>query len=891
MLPKTRTPLQYFLLLFLPLALVALVLALVYWHQDAQAHLEVVQGREMARIVREVQIMQADFALRAADTAFLAERVSAELERGDDPARNVQELLQSFAEIKCGFRVVRLVNAQGMEQVRVDVSPQGVSVVPKAQLQDRSSRPVMRKQIPFGHVHVSRMNLMVEHGRILEPLTPVLHFSSPVRGAKGEIAGLVVLSLDANAPMERLRMAEGTALSSPLLVNPQGYWLLGPASGQEWGFHFPERLNATLESTWPGAWEHMRGRDQGQFLLDGALYSFDAVRVEVPRGMSHPITVGPDEHWRVVSRVAPEQLQPQHSRAFLVMTAGLLVLLAVFCWIWALTRFKRDQILDELSTSESKAQAILNAPQDAAFFLLDLSGRVLAANAVAKERLKKYFDGGLVGKSLWDLGPRELAERRNQLAQFCARTGEVLRFDDKREGMTFDNTLYPVRAIDGTTYQLVVFSRDVTAERALQARSITLSRAVEQSPAIIVITNAHGDIEYVNPSFTAKYGYTFDEVVGRNPRILKSGRQDEAFYKELWGTLTEGRDWVGELCNRAKDGHEIWERASISPVLDDTGQVTHYVAVKEDVTEQRRTLQALAENEAKIRAMSEASQDGLIMLDDQGRVAFWNRSAEGIFGYSRAEALGHSLHDLVTIGEDTAKAELAFAHFAKTGEGAAVGVITELVTRRKDGTTFPAELSLGAFQLQGRWWAVGTVRDVTERKRSEELLLELATTDGLTGLANRRHFMGRGDAELGRARRTGQPVSCIMFDVDHFKKFNDAYGHDAGDAVLKALARTARETLRGIDVLGRLGGEEFAALLPETGLEAALQVAERLRVAVAGMGLVHGGTPLAVTISLGVAQAAGPEETLEALLKRADQAMYEAKQSGRNRVVASRSAA
>jgi diguanylate cyclase (GGDEF)-like protein/PAS domain S-box-containing protein len=886
-----RRPLQHFLLLFLPQALVVLIIALAYRHQDAQMHLEAVQGREMARIVREVQIMQADFALRAADAAFLAERVSAELEHGGDPARNIQELLHSFAEIKCGFRVTRLVNAQGMEQVRVDVSPQGVSVVPKAQLQDKSNRPFMRKQMPFGHVYVSHMNLMVEHGRILEPLTPVLHFSSPVRGAKGESAGLVVLSLDGNAAMERLRMVERTALGSPLLVNAQGDWLLGPAPEQEWGFLFPERRNTTLESTWPGAWEHMRGRDQGQFLLDGALYSFDTVRVEVPRGMSHPFTIVPEEHWRVVSRVAPEQLQPQQSRAFLVMTVGLLVLLALFSWLWAQARARRDQALRDLRTSEENARAILNAPQDAAFCLMELDGRVLAANAVTESRFEKKISGSITGKIIWDVIPPELVKTRRELFELSARTAEPLSFDEAYQNIALSNTYYPVQGADGVTRRMVVLSRDVTAERKAQERIMTLSRAVEQSPAIIVITNAQGEIEYVNPSFTAKYGYTFEEAVGQNPRILKSQKHDAAFYQQMWATLAEGRDWVGELCNRAKDGHEIWERASISPVLDDTGQVTHYVAVKEDITEQRQALQALAENEAKIRAMSEASQDGLIMLDDQGRVAFWNRSAEGIFGYSREEALGRRLHELVTIGEDKAKAELAFAHFAKTGQGPAVGVITEFVTRRKDGTTFPAELSLGAFQLQGRWWAVGTVRDITERKRAEALLLELATTDGLTGLTNRRHFMERGNAELGRARRTGQQVSCIMFDVDHFKKFNDTYGHDAGDAVLKALAKTARETLRGIDVLGRLGGEEFSALLPETGLEAALQAAERLRVAVAGMSLVHAGTSLAVTMSLGVAQAAGAEETLEALLKRADQALYEAKQSGRNRVVASGSAA
>ena len=147
--------------------------------------------------------------------------------------------------------------------------------------------------------------------------------------------------------------------------------------------------------------------------------------------------------------------------------------------------------------------------------------------------------------------------------------------------------------------------------------------------------------------------------------------------------------------------------------------------------------------------------------------------------------------------------------------------------------------------------------------------------------------MERGNAELERSRRTGHEVSCLMFDVDHFKKVNDTYGHDAGDAVLKSLAVVAHKTLRSIDILGRLGGEEFAAILPETGLEAALQAAERLRQAAAGMELCHGGVPIAVTVSLGVATLRSEGgDSLDSLLKRADTGMNKAKQSGRNREVA-----
>lgn len=192
MLPKMRSPLQYFLLLFIPLAVIVLAGSFSYWRLDARARLEVLQTREMARIVREVQIMEADFALRAADAAFLAERVTAELEHSIPPVLHVQDLLQSFAGIKCGFRCVRYLNAQGMEEVRLDISPQGVNVVPRVRLQDRSGRPGFRQAIglPYGQVHASRMGLFVDQGRIVEPLMPVCTSQARCAGRMAKPPGL-----------------------------------------------------------------------------------------------------------------------------------------------------------------------------------------------------------------------------------------------------------------------------------------------------------------------------------------------------------------------------------------------------------------------------------------------------------------------------------------------------------------------------------------------------------------------------------------------------------------------------------------------------------------------------------------------------------------------------
>ncbi|MEW5727355.1 MAG: sensor domain-containing diguanylate cyclase [Pseudomonadota bacterium] len=180
---------------------------------------------------------------------------------------------------------------------------------------------------------------------------------------------------------------------------------------------------------------------------------------------------------------------------------------------------------------------------------------------------------------------------------------------------------------------------------------------------------------------------------------------------------------------------------------------------------------------------------------------------------------------------------------------------------------------------------LGVITDITERKALERELRRLATTDPLTGAANRRQFMHSAATELERALRYGHDLSVIMLDIDHFKRINDTHGHAVGDEALKALVATIQAALREMDVLGRLGGEEFSVLLPETGLPGAVEVAERLRAAIAAIRLpVPGDGLLSFTSSLGVAARDGHGRDIEELLARADQALYRAKQGGRDLV-------
>jgi diguanylate cyclase (GGDEF)-like protein len=177
---------------------------------------------------------------------------------------------------------------------------------------------------------------------------------------------------------------------------------------------------------------------------------------------------------------------------------------------------------------------------------------------------------------------------------------------------------------------------------------------------------------------------------------------------------------------------------------------------------------------------------------------------------------------------------------------------------------------------------------VNERGRSDQANADLeilATTDPLTRLLNRRHFETLARAEWARFQRYGRPLSILALDVDHFKSINDRFGHDAGDLVLKAIADLCRETKRQPDVLARIGGEEFVVLLPETDESAAEIAAERLRGTIEHAEGILPGQNLKVTVSVGIAEGRLSMPSYEAMLKRADEAMYEAKRSGRNRVL------
>lgn len=299
-------------------------------------------------------------------------------------------------------------------------------------------------------------------------------------------------------------------------------------------------------------------------------------------------------------------------------------------------------------------------------------------------------------------------------------------------------------------------NRERKLRKQEEKRRKLLESALNASAIPAVITNREATIEWVNPAFASLTGFDAAEAIGRKPKdLVKSGMQPPSYYEDMWKTILAGAVWRGEVINRRKDGSFYDEALTITPVADDNGTITHFVAIKEDIT--------------------------------------------------------------------------------------------------------------------------------LEKAAARELE-RLATTDPLTGSHNRRAFMEAVQHELDRVRRYETPASILMLDLDHFKRVNDEFGHAAGDTVLKHFVTQLGTSLRSADTLGRIGGEEFAVLLPETDLAGARDIANRIRTEIAARPAITDEARIPITVSIGVTIIHPSDISPDHILARADDGLYLAKRNGRNRV-------
>jgi diguanylate cyclase (GGDEF)-like protein/PAS domain S-box-containing protein len=272
--------------------------------------------------------------------------------------------------------------------------------------------------------------------------------------------------------------------------------------------------------------------------------------------------------------------------------------------------------------------------------------------------------------------------------------------------------------------------------------------------------------------------------------------------------------------------------------------------------------------------------DAVVVTDPFGTIVFANRKAESLTGYRRRDLVGRKVEALVPVKLRAQHAQHR-ARFYERGTPRMMGTSdADFTLRRKDGSEVSVEISLGPADTD----TVAVIRDVTERRHMEMALEHSALHDPLTDLANRTLFFDRLRQAIKNARREGGKIALVMLDLDEFKAINDAYGHMAGDEVLQKLAARLRQELRGTDTAARIGGDEFALILPHVSSRRDVEGMVRRRLTVAQEPLIASGRKINLRVSAGIAIYPDGGRDVDTLLRNADAAMYSAKREGRTLV-------
>ena len=615
--PAQESLLYLYLQTLLPLLGLLLFTATIHLYATYESDRSSLENKEQLNIALAKRTILADIDSVLSDVLFLADEIKNESSHFDKNAlwqNRVSQKFQALAHRRALYDQIRLIDPDGIELIRVNYYNGDPQPVPPRELQDKSQRYYFREALKLreGEVYLSPLDLNVEGEQIEIPIKPMMRVAAPVFNKSGQKVGVVFLNYFGQHLIENFRQAASNIADHSHLLTEDGFWLSSPNPSNDWGFMLDHRKN--LRDLIANEWQKITESNSGQFYSRTGLFTYESVRpsggISTHNGHSQHIRTSDtkqyDYRWYILSLLPSSQLNlgiGNFINRQYPLYLSLILLLTIGSYYFAKYR-RQHHIIEAQSEYERRFRHTLENIQLAAVtidqygkvtfcndFLLNLIGWKLD-ELIGQNWFEKLSSDGLSDKSRGILlEPTVPHDHLSLESTIVTRSGERLL-------ISWNITLSYSET--GHLQSITLIGEDITRQRLYQNEILKLYRAIEQSPSVVTITDTEGVIEYINPKFTELTGYSHDEVIGHSPSILKSGETSQGEYAELWRALSKGHEWRGEFHNRKKDGTLYWESALISPIRNADGEVTHYLAVKEDITERKRLEEEVEERNREL---------------------------------------------------------------------------------------------------------------------------------------------------------------------------------------------------------------------------------------------------------------------------------------------------
>jgi len=635
-----------------------------------------------------------------------------------------------FSNEKHIYDQIRIIDINGQETLRINNQSGQAVIVDEAQLQNKSERYYFQETLRLeqNEIYISPFDLNIEHDTIEIPTKPMIRFGKPLFDSSGNKVGVLILNYLGDRLLNNFRSATSNIAEHAMLLNYSGYWLSHFNRDLEWGFMLDHERS--FSGDFKQEWEAISSSPSGQFETTNGIFSFTTIypgrEITGIRNILDSARLNPEyfyHHWKLVSHISVQELDDL-ATSFLQenLFLYLLIFIVFIVGTHIIARLQaRHQIAEIEVEFERHFRTVLESI-DIKVLAIDLEGKITFCNDALANMLEQERDR-LIGNNWMEIIVADHCKSRcaDFFQKLVAGTQDPGTHESWLVGHSGNEYLvrwhesFLTDASDNPI-GLIFLGEHITHVRENEIRIRHLSQAVEQSPASVVLTNNQGMIEYVNPKFENITGYSLDEVKGLNPRILKSGETSYRDYAKLWEKINRGETWRGIFHNRRKNGELYWESASISGIRNPDGEITHFLAVKEDITEQKML-------EERFQHCFNSAPVAMVMSDDQGKILMANEHLLELFGYEENELIGKNVETIIP-------AEMINKPLFQQADGAPPegdntnGLGGDFLAEKKSGEVFPVEVGFSTTpSLEGKL-NISAVIDLTARIALENELLQ-----------------------------------------------------------------------------------------------------------------------------------------------------------------------